>query len=737
MSQNVSRLKELLFESEHASIAELHRRLDLIADSGARSHATLAREIAGLTESEARERIIAGRRLEELFDRVGTQEKLSSSVAAILDQALRKAEVAKHEQMSHALAPLVVRTIKVELRNSQDEMVEALYPITGRLVKSYVASAMKDMMDQINRKLERGLLKNPVMLRLRSLVSGRSMAELALVETQGIEVEELFLIRRGTGELVRHWPEERTDQDDRRLSGILTAINEFAASAFKEEGGAIRSIEVDDYTVYLRPSPLYLLAARCRGTAAPGVERLIDDSLIETIGDHREVLAQAADGGAEDEDHGAATRQLLKDLAGKLETRITAKQEELAEAAAPRNPLKVIAIALALPLVAWIGWMAYVGYVTDRVRTRANAIIATTSPLTGYPVNIEVARGGKAARLLGLAPNSEVKQVLIERLRTELPETIIADQLSVLPLAVDVEPSLQRVRRSVAELEAEARRAEVRRAIERATRRLEQVLPDLDGLEAVMRTDGERRIARETARAVHGAIAALRAPRTSISGQRVDPGVMAAIGGPLLTVTQTLDQAADRLSGLIGGPPRAPTPQRGPSQDAGESAEILAAAAERLATLAVAVSQAVAIKPPPALPAITIPVRNEPSAFDRLVEWTRTKAIFFANGTDYRSEERAGELVGELAALMRSTTALIRVVGYTDERGSSSRNSQLSINRAERVVEALVERGVPRNRLVAVGRTFGLEISPQIGPQSPNRRVSFEIGFEGEGDGKP
>jgi hypothetical protein len=156
MSQNVSRLKELLFDRENATLAELQGRVAKVATSEQASREELAQALQASVAAEAASRVELARRVEGLFDRAGSEERFRSSVATVLDGALREAEVARHDQMSRAMAPLVIRTIKTELRNSQDEMVEALYPITGRLVKAYIASAMKDLTDQINRRLSGG-----------------------------------------------------------------------------------------------------------------------------------------------------------------------------------------------------------------------------------------------------------------------------------------------------------------------------------------------------------------------------------------------------------------------------------------------------------------------------------------------------------------------------------------------------------------------------------------------------
>ena len=80
----------------------------------------------------------------------------------------------------------------------------------------------------------------------------------------------------------------------------------------------------------------------------------------------------------------------------------------------------------------------------------------------------------------------------------------------------------------------------------------------------------------------------------------------------------------------------------------------------------------------------------------------------------------------------------MRVVGYTDSQGGARQNSPLALSRATAVVDALAALGVPRERLLAVGRINGyFDISPEVGQASVNRRVEFEVGFIGEGRQTP
>jgi outer membrane protein OmpA-like peptidoglycan-associated protein len=74
----------------------------------------------------------------------------------------------------------------------------------------------------------------------------------------------------------------------------------------------------------------------------------------------------------------------------------------------------------------------------------------------------------------------------------------------------------------------------------------------------------------------------------------------------------------------------------------------------------------------------------------------------------------------------------VRVVGYTDGLGGLERNSPLSQSRADKVAADLRTKGAPVEKIVVLGRAFSVDISSDLGPGSPNRRVEFEVGFDGE-----
>jgi len=702
MSESVDRLKELLFEPEGRALSDLRQRID------------------DLSLQEKQERLALLARIDQLFDRAGTEERFRDSVAVVLDAALREAEVSKHDQMARALAPLVVKTIKTELKNSQDEMVEALYPITGRLVKAYVASAMKDMMDQMNRRIE----GNAVMLRMRSLTSGRSVAELALADSQRLEVDEMFLVRRGSGELIERWPERRQPvEGDIQLSGVLTAINEFASHAFKDGGGNLRAFELDTFTVFLRGSPTLLLAAKCRGTAPPKVEALIDQEFLEVIERRNWQLEQASlNGAAEGNGHDGAEAiaAVLPPVATALDAKLAEEHARITGSIERSNPLKAIAAVVLIPLLGWLAWSYYGRYMTNQAFEAAQRIVLATPAMLGYPATLDVTAQGRLVTISGLVPARNVKEQLVERLKQELPEATVVDRLAVVAGAGnEAGPELARVRREMAGLGADMQAASLRRALEQARRRVVATGADLILIDPLLGDDATRSSARrarsETARADREIATVL---ATLTAGAAASPR-------PLLDIARQLGAATREVEGLTGAPPAGPARPVG-AADLGSAAEELDAASERLHTATVAALFALRNKPRPAV------IERTPR--ERLEALLRANAVFFANGTDYRAPATTERKLDQLAAAIRQSDVVVRVIGYTDEAGGQARNSPLSTSRAEKVATALADRGVPRRRLVIVGRPTGLDLSNAVGPQSANRRVEFELGFDGELD---
>ncbi|MFT7575869.1 MAG: outer membrane protein OmpA-like peptidoglycan-associated protein [Alphaproteobacteria bacterium] len=725
VAQGMARLKELLFDSEVETLGELDRRLG---------------SIEAVNEKQARESLEMEQRVDKLFDRAGTQERFGNSVSAVLDKALADAEVRDHDQMSRAIAPLVVNTIRTELRNSQDELVDIMFPITGRMVKSYLAAEMKKLSSNVNRRIDH----NPIMLRLRAIASGRPVRDLAIADTQRLAVDEVFLIRRGSGELIGHWPPSPSTMSnaDVHMSGVLSAINDFAGSAFDNDGGNFESLRFEDFDVYMRASPVYLLAAKCNGIAPSGIEAIFDEAFLDTLERVTALERASANSGRE---VAVQTRSLeLHPLTDHVETRTTVIYDELERTSVGGAVIKVVLFLIAVPLLTWFFWGLYTDAEEAIVYRSANHVITSTKALDGYQTNLDVGYRGKSITVTGLVPDTTVKSGLITALGKELPSTEVNARLAVVPKVrtevvrelvpqpapvVDLTGVERRFSRRILSMESQLIAASARRSIERANIRLRQAVPEIARLEGQIDGAARRADVRRVGSLLEKTIRDVTAMSAQIGSSGSDRAAFAKFVDPVNQATVAVGRAIKRLASIHGAGSNVKTVTGPAARTLLEATEGLSSQAERISTLAIALHQTAAMIPEPLAPVVLAP---EISSEDKLRMFVARNAIFFSTGIEFASAAQTGKVLDDATAFINKAAMLVRVVGYTDERGGSTRNDELAENRAKAVIDELVRRGVKPQLLVAIGRSAGNSLSPGAGDSSPNRRVQFEVGFRGE-----
>ncbi|MGE0698588.1 MAG: OmpA family protein [Hyphomicrobiaceae bacterium] len=718
-----------------------------------RSQEAVSRLKELLFDREAREIDTLSARMAELQSRAGNEEVFQRSVAQVLDRALKDAETTRHTELADALAPMVLRTLRTEMRSQemQDQIAGVMYPRMGEMVSRYVASAIRDMMQEINRRLEAGLSQNRFALWLRSVASGRSMAELALAETQRLEISEIYLVRRGSGLLVHHWRRPGSSEPptganrDSLVSGFLAAISSLAEEAFEADKESLRTLDLDDHRIYLRGSPDYLLAAKCSGTAPAGVETMLDAELVRVLGDHQEIERRMPAAGGDDEPGRKQERDsLLGGFAGRVEA---TAQSAAADAAggAGSGMLKLVAAVVGLPLIGLAVWWGYVSWLTRDVEARSRGALASVVALKGYPVDVHVERGGVRIWLTGLAPDEPARRAVLGAIRAAAPQAKIESALNVLPrLDVDARVGAEGLRRS----------------LDRAQRKLAALVADLAAARTRLPDSPEREPIANTETVARAILAEIEAWGPEKPREQLDEAVRRAVA--------SLRTGAARLAIIAGAD--AASDER-PPQDATDGAEALSTLADRIAGLVVAFEHRRAVAPiarrvddvgqqaaeidRKADERVTALDRrleariaelerqlaearpSPPTPRQKLAQLVADNAIFFGNDASYRDAAAAAQVLDAAARLINEAAVAVRVVGYTDEGGTSARNSPLAQARADAVVADLVVRGVPRSLLIPVGRANGANIAPGAGADSPNRRVELEIAFAGEKGGGP
>jgi outer membrane protein OmpA-like peptidoglycan-associated protein len=109
------------------------------------------------------------------------------------------------------------------------------------------------------------------------------------------------------------------------------------------------------------------------------------------------------------------------------------------------------------------------------------------------------------------------------------------------------------------------------------------------------------------------------------------------------------------------------------------------------------------------------------------------RRILFAPSSVNLVDGSAERLTAIAELFNRFPDVKIEIEGHTDTSGNADANMRLSQQRAVAVREALVERGVERDRLVAYGYGEGVPLVDNATPEgrARNRRIEFRFPTSG------
>ncbi len=282
----------------------------------------------------------------------------------------------RSEDLSHALVPTVEQAVRASVRKDPRVLVDALFPVMGPAIRKAIANALRGMVESLDKVLRQSLSIQGVRWRLEALRTGRSFAEVALLHSLVYRVEQVFLIHKQTGLLLRHLAADQvTVKDGDMVSGMLTAIQDFVKDSFNvPEGGELETLEVGSLSVFVEQGPQAVLAAVVRGNAPEEFRSTLQETL-ERIHLRQSEALNAFKG---DSAPFGAVHDLLEDC---LEARFEAPKGQTS----PATWAVVAALVLAVGL--WVAssvregarWNDYL----DRLRAEEGLVVTSHGKLGG------------------------------------------------------------------------------------------------------------------------------------------------------------------------------------------------------------------------------------------------------------------------------------------------------------------------------------------------------------------
>lgn len=190
-------------------------------------------------------------------------------------------------QRDSLLGEAMVTTVEQAIQNSVDRDVETLsesiFPIIVPATRKAVSNALEEMVQSLNQTLEHSLSPQSMRWRWEAQRTGKSFAEIVLLRTLEYRVEQVFLIHRETGLLLKHIVAPAvTAQDPDLVSAMLTAIQDFMRDSFRvDKNEGLQSLQFGELTIWVEASPRMVLAGIIRGNAPLDLREVFQQAIAK------------------------------------------------------------------------------------------------------------------------------------------------------------------------------------------------------------------------------------------------------------------------------------------------------------------------------------------------------------------------------------------------------------------------------------------------------------------------
>ncbi len=213
------------------------------------------------------------------------QQRVAALEAGVADLRERTTDPAV---LVSAITPILGDVIRLKIRDNRDEMIEALHPIIGQLIGRAVAEAIRDLARTLDARMHTTFNLRSFGRRLQARMAGVPEAALMLRDALPFRVVEAFIIHRESGLLLEHRsndlaPVAETDvEDDSDLvSGMLTAIRDFAQDAFgRGQEGQLDEIQYGTLRILIEVAQHAYLAVVVEGIEPAGFRARMRDQII-------------------------------------------------------------------------------------------------------------------------------------------------------------------------------------------------------------------------------------------------------------------------------------------------------------------------------------------------------------------------------------------------------------------------------------------------------------------------
>lgn len=210
--------------------------------------------------------------LSNILERLNNPRVRAREMSRPLPEAIRLRN-AQDDALSEALSPTIVKAFHSSIKKDPRPVAEAISPLMGPAIRRAIAVALSSMVQSFDQVLKHSLSVQGLKWRIEAMRTGKSFAEVVMLNTLVYRVEQVFLIHKQTGLLLQHLTADPTiTQDADIVSGMLTAvqvaIGNFARDSFGSDGEEqIDTLDLGEREVWFESGQHAVLAVVVKGQA--------------------------------------------------------------------------------------------------------------------------------------------------------------------------------------------------------------------------------------------------------------------------------------------------------------------------------------------------------------------------------------------------------------------------------------------------------------------------------------
>lgn len=234
----------------------------------------LLRDILLIDDREVAHAI--NQRIDTLSETLEKRENLTEKINPIIEERLNVFV----SEIPTSLGPVITQTLKEEIENSKEQVVEALYPIMGKMIKRYIQNEIKLLSETLNKKVNDTFSISSMKRKIKAKFTGVKESDLLLTELDAPNINEVFIIQKGSGILLGNYSKSATVDKD-MISGMLTAIKSFVEDAFEGGNQNLEAIEYELYTIHIQNFHTFYIAVVISGTYSRNFENKLENKLLK------------------------------------------------------------------------------------------------------------------------------------------------------------------------------------------------------------------------------------------------------------------------------------------------------------------------------------------------------------------------------------------------------------------------------------------------------------------------